>query len=193
MAIQVGCSLQQLPSCQYLRFCGYALGDAQLKQTQIAHFLSVHPDTVRNWQPRYTNTLQLELCDAPRSGRKRTYDSCLESRFIAFYCQTTSMSKFGRWTLRAAAKQLQETPEPVGQSISRATMQRILARHQLKPHRTGYFLHITDPDFFPKMEQIIKLYKSPPKNLYSFDECPGIQVLQRIAPNMAENSWCDAV
>ena len=106
------------------------------------------------------------------------------------------MSKFGRWTLRAAAKQLIETPEPVGQSISRATMQGILAGHQLKPHLTRYFLHITDPDFFPKMEQIIKLYKSPPKNLYSFDECPGIQVLQRIAPNMRPNgetsySWLE--
>ena len=196
MALQIGCSLQQLTPRQYLRFCGYALGDTALKQTEIANFLSVHPDTVGNWQERYNNTEQLDLCDAPRSGRKPIYDSSIQSRFIAFYCQTTSMSEFGRWTLRTAAKQLKETPGPVGQSISRATMQRILARHQLKPHRTGYFLHITDPDFFPKMERIIKLYKSPPKNLYSFDECPGIQVLQRIAPNMWPNgetshSWLE--
>ena len=140
MALQIGCSLQQLSPREYLRFCGYALGDTALKQTEIANFLNVHPDTLGNWKERYNNTEQLDLCDAPRSGRKPIYDSSVQSRFIAFYCQTTSMSEFGRWTLRTAAKQLKEAPEPVGQSISRASMQRILARHQLKPHRTSYFL-----------------------------------------------------
>jgi len=32
-----------------------------------------------------------------------------------------------------------------------------------------------DPDFFPKMEHLLSLYRSPPKNLIFFDECPGIR------------------
>jgi len=62
-------------------------------------------------------------------------------------------------------------------------MQRILIRHDLQPHRVRYFLQITDPDFFPKMERLIELYTNPPKNLFCFDECPGLQILQRITPN----------
>jgi hypothetical protein len=59
-----------------------------------------------------------------------------------------------------------------------------LMEHCLRPHRNRYFLQITDPNFFPKMERLIELYKNPPKNFFCFDECPGIQILQRIAPDL---------
>ena len=45
-------------------------------------------------------------------------------------------------------------------------------------------MHITDPDFFPKMEHLLELYSNPPKNLFFFDECPGIQILKRIIPDL---------
>jgi putative transposase len=45
-------------------------------------------------------------------------------------------------------------------------------------------LHISDPGFFPKMAHLISLYNNPPKNLYCFDECPGIQILQRLVPDL---------
>ena len=54
----------------------------------------------------------------------------------------------------------------------------------LKPHLSKYFLHITDPDFFPKLEHLIPLYKNPSENLFCFDECPGIQILQRLVPDL---------
>ena len=72
----------------------------------------------------------------------------------------------------------------LGIAPSRSTIARILNGHSLQPHRSRYFLHISDPDFFPKMEQLIALYKSKPKHLFCFDECPGIQVLQRLAPGL---------
>jgi transposase len=34
------------------------------------------------------------------------------------------------------------------------------------------------------MTHIINLYNNPPQNFYSFDECPGIQVLQRLSPDL---------
>ncbi len=54
----------------------------------------------------------------------------------------------------------------------------------MKPHQSRYFLHITDPDFFPKMEHLIGLYRRPPPNLIFFDECPGIQILKRLTPDL---------
>lgn len=56
--------------------------------------------------------------------------------------------------------------------------------HALRPHKQKYFLQITDPDFFPKMEHIINLYLNPPEHLFCFDECTGIQALERLTPDL---------
>ena len=47
-----------------------------------------------------------------------------------------------------------------------------------------YFLSITDPDFFPKMDHIIDLYLHPPNYLFCFDECPGIQAIGTVVPGL---------
>jgi len=60
----------------------------------------------------------------------------------------------GRWSLRTAEKHLSIEPGDIG-SLSKSTIDRILLNHDLKPHRSRYFLNITDPDFFPKMELLI--------------------------------------
>jgi len=75
-------------------------------------------------------------------------------------------------------------PEIVNGTPSKSTIQRILKENNLKPHQSRYFLHITDPDFFPKMEHLIQLYLNPPQNLFFFDECPGIQMLKRLVPDL---------
>lgn len=68
--------------------------------------------------------------------------------------------------------------------MSRSSIHRYLMAHALKPHLWRYFLHITDPCFFEKMEKIIWLYLNRPKYLFSLDECTGLQVLERIAPKL---------
>jgi transposase len=103
---------------------------------------------------------------------------------MAFYCQTKPLPLCGRWTLRWAEAKLKDVPTLVGKPMSHSTIQRILTKNNLKPHLSKYFLHITDPDFFPKMEHLIPLYKNPSENLFCFDECPGIQILQRLAPDL---------
>jgi len=60
----------------------------------------------------------------------------------------------------------------------------MLRANRLKPHQSRYFLHITDPDFFPKMEHLVALYRHPPRPLFFFDECPGIQILKRLTPDL---------
>lgn len=184
MALQADLVLEPLPMREQLRFCGYALFKSEVDRGPIARLLKVHPSTVSSWQKRYECESITDFSDAPRSGRRRIYGADIQQRFIAFYCQTTTLSNSGRWTLRLAAAKLKGDPDLIGASMSRSTMQRILSQHALKPHLNRYFLHITDPCFFPKMERIIRLYKGGAKNLYCFDECPGIQVLRRIVPDM---------
>ena len=120
----------------------------------------------------------------PRSGRPAVYSETFKLELIGFYCQTQPLPNSGRWTLRWAATHLSAHPEIVCATPSKSTIHRILKENKLKPHQSRYFLHITDPDFFPKMEHLIKLYLHPPKNLFFFDECPGIQILKRLVPDL---------
>ncbi len=118
----------------------------------------------------------------PRSGSPSIFDEDQRLRLIGFYCQTVSECG-GRWSFRTAEKYLEVYPEEIG-PFSKSAINRTLLNHNLKPHRSRYFLNITDPDFFPKMERLIELLLNPPKNLYGVDESPGIQVLQRLVPSL---------
>ncbi len=119
----------------------------------------------------------------PRSGHPVEIKEDKKLKLIAFYCQTKPFNDKGRWSLRFAEKHLHENPNEIGFSPSKSLIQTTLKAHNLKPHLSKYFLHISDPNFFIKMEKLIELYKNPPKNLFSFDESPNIQILQRLVPD----------
>ncbi len=125
-----------------------------------------------------------DIADLPRSGRPAIYSETFKLELIGFYCQTQPFENAGRWTLRWAAEHLMANPEYVNATPSKSTIHRILKENDLKPHQSRYFLHITDPNFFPKMAHLIILYSNPPKNLFFFDECPGIQILKRLLPDL---------
>lgn len=120
----------------------------------------------------------------PRTGRPVIYNQSVHLSLIGFYCQTKPFSDCGRWTIRLAETYLEKHTDSIGTTMSKSTIHRILQSNNLKPHRSTYFLHISDPDFFSKMNHLIKLYLNPPAHLYCFDECPGIQVLQRLSPDL---------
>lgn len=105
-------------------------------------------------------------------------------KLIGFYCQSTPLPGCGRWSFRWAQAYLAAHPERLDACPSKSTMHRLLNQNSLKPHQSRYFLQITDPDFFPKMEHLVSLYLNPPPNLFFFDECPGIQILKRLAPDL---------
>jgi transposase len=138
--------------------------------------------TVRRWLAR--SETATELCDLPRSGRPLLYPEEARLRAVAFYCQTRPLPGCGRWSLQWAVAHLEANPDVLGICPSKSTLHRMLQDNRLRPHRSRYFLHITDPDFFPKMEHLVELYKDPPRHLFFFDECPGIQVLSRLTPDI---------
>jgi transposase len=68
--------------------------------------------------------------------------------------------------------------------MSHSTIQRVLKNHALRPHLRKYFLSITDPDFFPKMDHIIDIYLNQPEYLFNFDECTGLQAKAALCPDL---------
>ena len=146
----------------------------KVKTKVISYYLACHIGTARPWANRDG------VKDMPRTGRPVVYGQLAQLSLMGFYCQTTPFTGCGKWTVRLASKYLKENPNgKIGEEISKSTIHRVLQANNLKPHRSKYYLHVSDPDFSPKMNHIIDLYLHPPKNLYSYDECPGIQVLKR--------------
>lgn len=156
-----------------------ALSMGGIDHRSIAIFTSTHVKTVRRWVCRIEEGKPLN--DMKRSGRPRRFSEAARLMVIAVYCQhTPPLPGVYRWSLRDAEKYFKEHPDP----MSRSTIHRILLEHALRPHRRKYYLQITDPDFFPKMEHIIECYSVPPENLYCFDECTCIQALNRLTPTL---------
>ncbi|MCP3967410.1 MAG: IS630 family transposase [Desulfobacteraceae bacterium] len=156
---------------------GHGIGTAVISQ-----FVGCSEFTVRRWIRR--DAEEDSLKDRQRSGRPIIYTEEQNLKIVAFYCQTKPMRDCGRWSFRWAALHLKAYPECLRMAPSKSTIHRILKSNKLKPHLSRYFLHITDPEFFPKMEHLVALYTNPPKFLFFFDECPGIQVLKRLTPDL---------
>lgn len=158
------------------------LHQSDIPAGRIAWFCGSHLRTVQRWILRIES--EGTISDYPRSGRPATFTQEICLKTIAFYCQVSPLPGCSAWSLRWAEAYLKEHPELIDCPISRASIHRILKMHALRPHRQQYFLQITDPDFFPKMEHIIELYLDPPDYLFCFDECTGIQALHRLAPDL---------
>lgn len=63
-------------------------------------------------------------------------------------------------------------------------MHRIWRKHKLQPHRVELFKFSTDPDFVPKVRDVVGLYLNPPAKaiVLSVDEKNQIQALDRTQP-----------
>lgn len=157
-----------------------SLHRAQIPASRISWFVGRHPSTVSRWISRIETN---KLNDKKRCGRPLAFTQEMRLKTIGFYCQANPLPGCSRWTLTWATDYLNKNPEIVGRSISRSSIHRFLESHVLRPHRQRYFLNITDPDFFPKMDHILDIYANPPKYLFHFDECTGIQALSRCAPD----------
>lgn len=74
-------------------------------------------------------------------------------------------------------------------SIAQSTIWRLLDQAAIKPHRWHYWLNSPDPDFYPKMYDIVELYLNALKMyekgeiLLSVDEKTSIQALKRKYPH----------
>ncbi len=150
--------------------------DAAFSQ-DIAEELDISRPTVQLWRERF---LALRLSglekDAPRPGRKPRL-SAVKVRKVVEATLHTNPPNATHWSTRSMAE---------AQHLSQSAVQRIWARHNLKPHLTGTFKLSRDKHFVEKLCDVVGLYLNPPDKalVLCVDEKSQIQALDRTQPGL---------
>jgi transposase len=140
------------------------------------------------------------LADLPGRGRPPALTAAARAWVINLACQSPTALGYAQelWTTRLLATHVREhcgaAQHPSLQHLARGTVSKLLRAQHLQPHKIRYYLERRDPEFEPKMRQVLHVYQTvdlwrrtrPPAELVavlSYDEKPGIQVLQSTAPD----------
>jgi transposase len=152
------------------------LGAAEGRANHVlARGLSTTVTTVLLWRNRYdAEGLAGLFSDRPRSGRPKQIPAAEEAAIVEATMKTVPPDAT-HWSVRAMA---------ASQRVSPATVLRIWKKHKLQPHRVESFKFSNDPDFAPKVRDIVGLYMNPPDKaiVLSVDEKSQIQALDRTQP-----------
>lgn len=140
---------------------------------QIASDLKIPQVTVGKWRRSFAVRGLDGLRDAPRSGRPPKHDATVWQKVQTLACQQPESQ--GRWSVRTLARKV---------GLPHSTVHAMLNASQLQPHRIRTFTFSPDPEFEPKLLDIVGLYLNPPENalVLCVDEKPGIQALDRTQP-----------
>jgi transposase len=141
---------------------------------EIAEKLGMHRNSVAKVRKRFGQVGLDCLGDAPRSGRPPEHSGADRRKVVATVCAKPPKG-LSRWTTRTLAKKL---------GLSRSFVHRVLAEHDLHPHRLRTFNFSPDPRFEEKLLEVVGLYMNPPENavVLCMDEKTGIQALDRTQP-----------
>jgi transposase len=142
------------------------------------------------------------LADMPGRGRRKVMTAEARAWVTALACQKPKDLGYAQelWTTRLLAKHVQKHCEAAGHpslmKIGRGTVSKILSANKVQPHKIQYYLERRDPDFDPKMVQVLHVYREvevwrekgarPPDlvAVLSYDEKPGIQAIENTAPDL---------
>ncbi len=152
----------------------------------------------------FSGGVNVAIRDLKRSGRPNIITADDKAWVISLACAKPTDYGYAaeKWTHSQLAKYVRESAETSGHPALRkavkATVQRILKKHEIKPHKTSYYLDRRDPEFEEKMAQVLYVYKeievfrqTPEKKenrqetTVSYDEKPGIQAIANIAADLA--------
>lgn len=145
-----------------------------LSNVAVAARLRTSPGTVGKWRKRFIADGVDGLFDTPRPGAPRKItDAAVEDIVV----KTLETKPKGRthWSTRKMAEQA---------GVSHTTVGRIWRTFGLQPHVVKSFKFSDDPLFVEKVRDIVGLYLNPPAGavVFSFDEKPQIQALERAQP-----------
>ena len=132
---------------------------------------------VWRWQERFAEAgVDGLLRDKTRPSRVPPLGQEVIDKVVALTA-TEPQDEATHWTAAAMAKN-------VGISVS--SVQRVWKAHGLAPHRVRRFKLSRDPDFVPKLRDVVGLYVDPPAHavVLSVDEKSQIQALDRTQPGL---------
>lgn len=138
---------------------------AKLKTTHV---------TVSKWRKRFIGGGVDALYDESRPGAPREIS---DEQIEAVVVKTLETKPKGRthWSTRKMAQKA---------GLSQSSVARIWRTFGLQPHIVRGFKLSDDPLFIEKVRDIVGLYLNPPDHavVFSFDEKPQVQALQRAQP-----------
>jgi len=126
-----------------------------LRSPEAARRLGQSPSWVRHWRQRWA-TEGLTLQDAPRHGRRSPFPDWVRALVIAIACELPGQLDLP--LSRHFASSVWRVVRDESVVIGLRTVQRILARHHLKPWRYRSWMHPRDPKFIEKTGVILDLY-----------------------------------
>ncbi len=142
------------------------------------------------------------LEDLQRSGRPSILTPEAVAWVVSLACQKPKDLGYSYelWTTQLLAQHVRShcltQGHPSLAKLARGTISKILAKHEIKPHKIRYYLERRDPDFDSKMVQVLLVYRevevlrekgdeeSAGRVAYlSYDEKPGMQALRNVTPD----------
>lgn len=141
------------------------------------------------------------LDDSPRPGKAPQITHEAKAWLVSLACQKAKALGYPHelWTTRLLARHVREHAAVAGhpclQNVVQGTVCKILARHDIKPHKVRYYLERRDEAFETKMAEVLCVYRevavlrasqTPGADvaIISYDEKPGIQAIDNTAPDL---------
>src|SRR5712675_930568 len=176
----------------------------------VARAIGVTQQTVTRCLERAVELGVLEaLDDRPRAGRDPVMTAEAKTWLVALACRKAKELGYPHelWTTRLLAAHARQHGPTAGHpslaKLAQGTVCKILAEHEVKPHKVRYYLEKRDPQFEPKMAEILCVYRqvamlraqgesgesqgrdsrAESLAIISYDEKPGIQAIGTTAPD----------
>ena len=151
------------------------LGEQGHADLEIAEELGVNRHTCRLWRERF-------MAEGPEGlwkvaeGRGRKPKPGLAQQIVKATLESKPEGQT-HWSTRTMAEE---------QGVNQSTVHRIWQEHGLQPHRQEGFKLSRDPEFVPKLLDVVGVYLNPPQNavVLCVDEKSQIQALDRTQPGL---------
>jgi len=167
----------------------------------VGRALGVHHQTVQRCVERaMAHGALAALEDSARPGREPVITVEARAWLVDLACRKAKELGYPHevWTTRLLAEHAREHGPLAGHAclsdLVQGTVCKILDAQDVKPHKVRYYLERRDPDFAPKMAEVLCVYrqvkllkKKPPSDavaIVSYDEKPGVQAIGTTAPDL---------
>jgi transposase len=171
----------------------------------VGRALGLHHQTVQRCVERaVVEGPMAALDDRPRPGREPSITLDAKAWLVSLACRKAKELGYPHelWTTRLLASHAREHGSEEGHAclanLAQGTVCKILDQQEVKPHKVRYYLEQRDPDFEEKMAEVLYVYrqvkilkkaaaaskKKPRVAIISYDEKPGIQAIESIAPDL---------
>jgi transposase len=141
----------------------------------IQQRLDTTAPTISRWRRRFAKQRIAGLIEIRPPGHKPSVITPALQAKVMEVTRRKPSDGSTHWSCRKLARHLK---------VSKDTVQRILRKAGLKPHRWERYMASDDPDFERKAADIIALYLSPPQHaaVFCVDEKSALQALDRLDP-----------